>query len=123
MLRSGQWPLPDAVVLNPPFNNARTFHGHADGQLSPGRRLYFDRDYYITKHIPIAQAAWDEFGLRSTEVLFPTDGPQPLAGMLILRFDRQASLDAALTSPRAQVVLDDALNFTNIRPLLFRADN
>lgn len=83
----------------------------------------FDRDYYLSTHIPLAQAAWGEFGLQSAEILFPAPGLQPLAGLVILRFKDQASIDAALNSPAAIQVIGDVANFTNIAPLIFRASD
>ncbi|WPC03850.1 EthD family reductase [Pseudomonas benzenivorans] len=83
----------------------------------------FDRDYYLSTHIPIAQAAWGEFGLQSAEILFPASAPQPLAGLVILRFKDQASIDAALSSPATAKVIGDVANFTNIAPLIFRAND
>lgn len=83
----------------------------------------FDRDYYIATHIPLVQNTWGNLGLQSAEILFPAAGPQPLAGLAILRFESQARLDAALSSPAAAKVIGDVGNFTNIVPLLFRADD
>ncbi|GLZ87027.1 ethyl tert-butyl ether degradation protein EthD [Metapseudomonas resinovorans] len=83
----------------------------------------FDRDYYLSTHVPLVQAAWAEFGLQSAEVLFPAAGPQPLAGLVLLRFADQAGVDAALASPRTREVIGDVLNFTNISPVIFRADD
>lgn len=81
----------------------------------------FDREYYLSTHIPLAQAAWGNFGLQNAEILFPAAGPQPLAGMTILRFEGQAAIDAALGSPETAKVIGDIANFTNITPVIFRA--
>ncbi|UVL43271.1 EthD family reductase [Pseudomonas sp. B21-040] len=89
--------------------------------LTEGAR--FDREYYLSTHIPLARSAWGESGLQSAEALFPAVGPQPLAGLVILRFNNQAGIDAALTSPRTAEVLGDVANFTNIAPVIFRADD
>lgn len=83
----------------------------------------FDRDYYLTTHIPLAQAAWGEFGLQSAQILFPAPGPQPLASMIILQFADQTGVDAALASPKTLEVIDDVPNFTNIAPVIFRAND
>ncbi|HBO3911206.1 EthD family reductase [Pseudomonas aeruginosa] len=83
----------------------------------------FDREYYQSTHIPLAYSAWAGFGLQAAEILFPAAGPQPLAGMVILRFADQAGIDAALTSPKTAEVIGDVANFTNIAPLIFRADD
>ncbi|MDH4656803.1 EthD family reductase [Pseudomonas sp. BN606] len=83
----------------------------------------FDRNYYVTTHLPLAQAAWGEFGLQSAEVLFPASGSQPLAALAILRFADQPAIDAALNSPKALEVLGDIAKFTDIKPVIFRADD
>ncbi|KWF84316.1 ethyl tert-butyl ether degradation protein EthD [Burkholderia cepacia] len=83
----------------------------------------FDVDYYISKHIPLARAAWSEFGLQSADILFPFSGPQPFAGMVILKFSDQAAITAALTSAKTDEVVGDVPNFTNIAPTIFRADD
>lgn len=81
----------------------------------------FDREYYLSTHIPLARSAWGELGLQAAEILFPAAGLQPLAGMTILRFESQAAIDAALSSPETVKVLGDVANFTNIAPVIFRA--
>lgn len=83
----------------------------------------FDRNYYQFAHLPLAQAIWGEHGLQSAEVLFPASGPQPLAAMVILRFVDQAAIDAALASPKTPEVLADVAKFTNITPMIFRAND
>lgn len=83
----------------------------------------FDQDYYLSTHIPLAQSAWGRFGLQSAEVLFPAEGPQPLAGLVILRFARQADIDAALASAGTAEVVADVGNFTNLTPVIFRAND
>ncbi|MBN3791301.1 EthD family reductase [Burkholderia sp. Ac-20353] len=83
----------------------------------------FDRDYYVSTHIPLARAAWSTFGLQSAEVLFPSAGPQPFAGMVIMRFSDQAAITAALSSPKTAEVVGDVPNFTNIAPAIFRAED
>jgi uncharacterized protein (TIGR02118 family) len=83
----------------------------------------FDRQYYLSTHIPIVETAWGEFGLQSAEVLFPAADPQPLAAMAILRFADQASIDRALASPGTFLVLNDVSNFTTIVPVIFRAND
>lgn len=83
----------------------------------------FDQDYYLSTHIPLARSAWAEFGLQSAEILFPNRGPQPLAGLAILRFDEQAGIDAVFASPKTAEVIGDVANFTNITPVIFRAND
>src|SRR5213080_4686377 len=83
----------------------------------------FDREYFLSKHIPLAQSTWGKFNLMSAEILFPAVGPQPLAGMVILRFAEQTGIDSVLTSPGTAEVVADVANFTNLTPLIFRAND
>ncbi|SDI46285.1 MULTISPECIES: EthD family reductase [Pseudomonas] len=83
----------------------------------------FDRDYYLSRHIPLAQSAWGQFGLQAAEVLFPAAGQQPLAAMVIMRFADQANIDDALASPGTAEVVADVTNFTNLAPVIFRAND
>lgn len=83
----------------------------------------FDRDYHLSTHISFAQSAWDGFGLQSAEILFPAASPQPPAGMVIMRFSDQTGINAALSSPRTVELISDVPNFTNIAPVIFRAND
>ena len=83
----------------------------------------FNRDYYHSTHIPLAHAAWAPFGLESAEILFAGAGPQPLVAVAILRFKDQAGIDAALSSPETGKVIGDVANFTNVEPMIFRAND
>lgn len=87
--------------------------------LTPGST--FDKEYYLSRHVPLAQDRWAAFGLQSVEVLFPAEGPQPLAAMSIMRFAEQSGIDAALSSPRSLEVVNDVANFTTVQPVIFRA--
>ncbi|GAB3626219.1 ethyl tert-butyl ether degradation protein EthD [Pandoraea terrae] len=83
----------------------------------------FDRDYYLSTHVPLVRSAWSEFGLQSAEILFPAPGPQPFACMAILRFSDQLGVNAALSSAKTAEVIGDMSNFSNVAPTIFRADN
>lgn len=83
----------------------------------------FDRDYYLSRHIPLAQSIWGDFGLQSAEILLPATGPQPLSAMVILRFAKQSDIDAVLASAKTAEVIGDVVNFTNLTPVIFRAND
>lgn len=87
-----------------------------------GEGAKFDRAYYAEKHIPLAQQAWGDKGLIGAEVLFPHGDGQPYAGMVTLKFESQAAIDQALASAGTAQVMADVPNFTNILPVMFRAD-
>ncbi|WP_028218037.1 EthD family reductase [Paraburkholderia oxyphila] len=81
----------------------------------------FDREYYLSTHVPLVRAAWSEFGLQSAEILFPAPGPQPFECVVILRFGDQSGINAALSSVKTGEVIGDVKNFTSIAPSIFRA--
>ncbi|MFD2646111.1 EthD family reductase [Pseudomonas japonica] len=83
----------------------------------------FDKDYYLSTHLPLAEDAWGGYGLQAAQVLFPHAGQQPLVACLILRFADQAGIDAALAAPGTPAVLADVAKFTNIAPSIFRAND
>lgn len=80
----------------------------------------FDAAYYRDTHIPLVETNWTEFGLTGAEILWPADGDQPFAAMVLLRFRDAAAIDAALASPATAAVLADVPQFTSIKPILYR---
>lgn len=80
----------------------------------------FDADYYRDTHIPLVEASWGGCGMTGAEILWPADGTQSLAAMVVLRFADGAAIDAALTAPGTAAVMADIANFTNIQPSIYR---
>lgn len=81
---------------------------------------HFDADYYRDTHIPLVERLWTEHGMTGAEILWPADPDQPFAAMVVLRFRDGAAIDDARGSPGGAVVKDDVLNFTDIRPTIYR---
>ena len=81
----------------------------------------FDRDYYLSKHAPIVQAAWGSAGLQGIAIDWPFDESQPFACLATLEFESQTAIDAALSSAATPDVLADVVNFTDIQPVIYRA--
>ena len=81
---------------------------------------HFDADYYRNTHIPLVEASWGEYGLTAAEILWPADGAQPLAAMVVLRFRDAAAIDAAMALPATAEVMADIPNFTTIQPSIYR---
>jgi uncharacterized protein (TIGR02118 family) len=80
----------------------------------------FDADYYRDTHIPLVEASWGEFGLTDAEILWPADGAQPAAAMVLLRFRDAAAIDAAMGSAATAAVMSDVPKFTDIQPSIYR---
>ena len=81
----------------------------------------FDRAYYSATHMALVAEAWGDYGYQSGEVLYPAGEGQTYVSITILRFADQASIDAAMGSPRTGEVQADVANFTTIAPALYRA--
>lgn len=81
----------------------------------------FDREYYVSGHIPLVERTWNGFGLTGTELLWPATDDQPNVLVTLLRFSSQAAIDAALGSPGTGAVMADVARFTDIQPLVYRA--
>jgi hypothetical protein len=73
---------------------------------------YFDRDYYVDVHLPLALACWQRHGLESA-AFFPRDADAADVSVGIYRFRDEAALHAALASAETAVVMADVPRFTD----------
>ena len=81
----------------------------------------FDRDYYVTTHLPLVRAAWGPHGLRSAAAFFPpTDGAGTIASC-VCEFESDNALQAAFAAPQTAGVVADIPNFTDAVPARSRA--
>ena len=85
-----------------------TYQGDADTR--------FDRDYYVSRHIPIVMAAWQQYGLISCDAFFPADANAGTIAIAECRFADEAALRAALASPETEGVMADVAHFTDAPP-------
>lgn len=74
---------------------------------------YFDRDYYVDVHLPLALASWQKHGLESAAAFFPRDVDSVDVSVGIYRFRDEAALHAALASAETDAVMDDVARFTD----------
>lgn len=79
-------------------------------------RTRFDRDYYLSAHMPLVRQVWGPHGLRSAGALFPADADGEHICVCICTFDDDASLDAAFADPDTRRVMHDVKNFTDVAP-------
>lgn len=90
-----------------------TYPGDADTR--------FDREYYVSTHLPLVMKAWGGYGLESAAAFFPpSDGAGTIA-VCICRFRDDAALRAALASPQSGPVMADIAKFTDATPAQSRA--
>lgn len=81
---------------------------------------HFDAAYYRDTHIPLVEQSWSACGMTGAEILMPADNAQPMAAVVIVRFNDDAAIDAALMSPATPAVMADVARFTNIQPIIYR---
>ncbi|WP_343717004.1 EthD family reductase [Inquilinus sp.] len=74
---------------------------------------YFDRDYYVDVHLPLALACWRRHGLESAAAFFPRDADAADVSVGIYRFRDEAALRAALASAETAAVMADVPRFTD----------
>lgn len=74
---------------------------------------YFDRDYYVDVHLPLALASWQKHGLESAAAFFPRDADSVDVSVGIYRFRDETALHAALASAETDAVMDDVPRFTD----------
>ncbi|PTB65012.1 hypothetical protein BBK36DRAFT_1169796 [Trichoderma citrinoviride] len=87
----------------------------------PKEGEFFDMDYYVNKHMPIANEKWTPLGLKSWQVI--KYGPDaPFYGGVILNFEKPEAAANVLTATESQPVFDDVPNFTNLKPILLPAN-
>ncbi|WP_375160632.1 EthD family reductase [Bradyrhizobium sp. RDT46] len=76
---------------------------------------FFDRDYYVDVHLPLALASWQKHGLESAAAFFPRDGDAVDVSVGVYRFRDEAALNAALASAETGAVMADVPRFTDAK--------
>ena len=74
----------------------------------------FDRDYYLTKHLPLVLSSWEKYGFEGSTAFFPLEVQSGTIVVCELRFRDEAALATALTSNEAPAVMSDIHNYTDI---------
>lgn len=74
---------------------------------------FFDRDYYVDVHLPLALECWRQYGLESASAFFPRDADTPDDSVGIYRFRDEAGIRVALASPATELVMADVPHFTD----------
>lgn len=82
----------------------------------------FDYDYYAAKHLPMISQAFAHEGLTEIRALRGLPGPQgiepPYFAIILISFDTIENLRKAMGSEKAQAVLADLPNYSNVTPVL-----
>lgn len=90
-----------------------TYHGDPQSR--------FDRDYYVSEHLPLVMKAWHEHGLLSAIAFFPAVRQAGTLAICECRFRDEKAMESALSSPEMPEVMADVARFTDITPARARA--
>ncbi len=84
-------------------------------------RTRFDRDYYVSTHLPLVRQAWGPYGLESCAAFFPAGDGAGTIAVAVCSFRDAAALQAALGAPETARVMADVATFTDATPSQSRA--
>ncbi len=76
----------------------------------------FDRDYYVSQHMPLVMASWGPLGLQSCAAFWPATIGGGTICICECRFRDEAAMRAALASPETPRVMADVSVFTDATP-------
>jgi uncharacterized protein (TIGR02118 family) len=77
---------------------------------------YFDREYYVLQHLPLALKLWRPLGLIEAFAYFPADSSENSDGTVsigIYTFSDETAMRSALASPVTRQIMDDVPHFTD----------
>ena len=82
---------------------------------------HFDTNYYLTKHMPLVRERWTSLGLKGTQILKGSPGPDGVAAastmMVLLDFESAEAFGKAVAT-HGDEVMGDVPNFTDIKPVV-----
>ena len=81
-----------------------------------GGGTYFDREYYVLQHLPLALKLWRPSGLVEAIAYFPADSSEKSDGTMsvgIYTFRDEMAMRSALASPVTRQIMDDVPRFTD----------
>ncbi|WP_242141215.1 EthD family reductase [Sphingomonas sp. TREG-RG-20F-R18-01] len=76
----------------------------------------FDRDYYLAHHLPLARAAYEQYGLLSLAAFFPAESALGTIAIAEFRYSSVEAAQMAFGSTEADRVRADIRNFTTLTP-------
>jgi len=77
----------------------------------------FDKDYYMSSHMPLVEKYWKKHGLKSYAVT-ELNADSPYTYSCVMEFESHESFGAAAADPNTKEVMDDVDNFSNEKPVL-----
>lgn len=76
----------------------------------------FDRDYYVSTHLPLVMEAWSPYGLETAAAFFPSNDGAGTIAVCVCGFRNEASITTAINSPQTERVMSDVKHFTDVQP-------
>lgn len=80
----------------------------------------FDRDYYVSRHLPLVMDAWRQYGLQELAAFFPAVGQEGTIAICECVFRDEAAVEAAFGSPQTPAVMADVARYTDAAPTRLR---
>jgi uncharacterized protein (TIGR02118 family) len=81
----------------------------------------FDRRYYVDHHLPLARAAYTQYGLESIAAFFPAVDQPGTVAICEFRYADEAAIDIAFGSTEADGVRAEIAQFTDLKAIRSRA--
>jgi len=85
-----------------------------------GAGARFDRDYYVSTHLPLVERLWGPAGLRAAQAYFPASPDAAFIAVAVLVFENDDAIGVALGSTGTAEILADLTSFTDVAPTLAR---
>ena len=82
-------------------------------------RTRFDRDRYLSHHLPLVMESWARHGLLSCAAFFPAGEGAGTIAICECRFQDETSMRTALASTESGRVMADVASFTDAKPAQF----
>jgi uncharacterized protein (TIGR02118 family) len=77
----------------------------------------FDKEYYLSTHMPLVEKHWKQHGLKSFAVSELNDD-SPYTYMVVMEFDSSEGWGKATQDPSIKEIMDDVKNFSNQKPVI-----
>lgn len=77
----------------------------------------FNKDYYVSTHMPLVKKHWEKHGLKSYAVS-ELNADSPYSLVVVMHFESAEGFAAAGADPDVKVIRDDVANFSTIPPVL-----
>ncbi|WP_130835695.1 EthD family reductase [[Erwinia] mediterraneensis] len=81
----------------------------------------FDRDFFVTRHLPLCMESWQQYGLLSVTAFFPALQQEGTIAICECVFRDEAAVEASFNSPEVPKVMADVPLYTDATPQRVRA--